>query len=246
MIKKIFFCNIFFHNYPFKEIENKFFKKKLLICAPSGPGLSTLDKDFMYKKSLMNSDINLFDSGFFVLILKLFGINVNKYSGFKFFSNLYKYLNKNKINNFILIDPDIVQSKINNEFLLSVNCVSLFEPYISPKYLKSDVRDYILLSILKSKKPSFVIINLGGGIQEKLGYWLKINLDYNPIIICTGAAIAFYTGQQAKITKFYDKYYLGWLLRCFFNPSVFIFRYLKAFSFLIIFIKHFRKIKIYY
>ena len=76
------------------------------------------------------------------------------------------------------------------------------------------------------------MINLGGGIQELLGSYLKSNLDYKPSIICSGAAISFLTGQQAKIPIIFDIIYLGWLVRIIFDPHIFLPRYLKAFNFI--------------
>jgi len=84
--------------------------------------------------------------------------------------------------------------------------------------------------MIKKDKPRYIVINLGGGVQELLGSYLKFNLDYKPSIICSGAAIAFLTGQQAKIPLIFDKFYLGWLVRIIFNPSAFISRYIKAFK----------------
>ena len=60
-----------------------------------------------------------------------------------------------------------------------------------------------------------MIINLGGGVQEKLGLYLKRNLNHETKIICTGAAIAFLTGLQANIPNIVDKIYMGWLWRIF-------------------------------
>ena len=61
---------------------------------------------------------------------------------------------------------------------------------------------------------------------------LKNNLKYKPMIICTGAAIAYFTKDQAPINNFIDKIYLGWLLRMIFHPSAFfqgIFMHLNNF-----------------
>ena len=46
--------------------------------------------------------------------------------------------------------------------------------------------------------------------------------------MCTGAAISFFTGDQAPINVFFDKIYLGWLIRIIFNPRVFLLRYIKT------------------
>ena len=54
------------------------------------------------------------------------------------------------------------------------------------------------------------------------------------------AAIAFLSGQQARIPLIFDKIYIGWLVRIIFNPFVFLPRYSKAFK-LIFLMKHIKK-----
>ena len=43
-----------------------------------------------------------------------------------------------------------------------------------------------------------------------------------------GAAIAFLTGEQAKIPPFIDKLFLGWFFRILFSPKLYLVRYLKS------------------
>ena len=75
-----------------------------------------------------------------------------------------------------------------------------------------------MLKQIKKFRPSIIIVNIGGGTQEVLGYYLKKKLNRKCKIICTGAAISFFTKDQAPINDFIDKFYLGWLVRFFFNP----------------------------
>ena len=70
--------------------------------------------------------------------------------------------------------------------------------------------------------------NIGGGSQEILGLYLKKNLKIKTTILCTGAAISFFTKDQAPINSLIDKFYLGWLVRLIFNPLVFFKRYLYS------------------
>ena len=70
--------------------------------------------------------------------------------------------------------------------------------------------------------------NIGGGRQEILGLYLKKNLKIKTTILCTGAAISFFTKDQAPINSLVDKFYLGWLVRLLFNPLVFSKRYLYS------------------
>ncbi len=97
-----------------------------------------------------------------------------------------------------------------------------------PTIRRAPLSDPELLAWIEARKPAYVIVNIGGGVQERLGYHLKMNLAHRPAIVCTGAAIAFITGVQANIPPWADRNMLGWLFRCFQAPRKFIPRYWKA------------------
>ena len=82
------------------------------------------------------------------------------------------------------------------------------------------------------------MINIGGGTQEILGLYIKKNTNLKCTILCNGAAISFFTGDQAPINVFLDKIYLGWLIRIIFNPIIFIPRYLKTIKLINIVLKN--------
>jgi UDP-N-acetyl-D-mannosaminuronic acid transferase (WecB/TagA/CpsF family) len=103
------------------------------------------------------------------------------------------------------------------------------DTYIAPIY-RRDVADDQLVSILKVNQPAHVIIGIGGGVQEKLGLYLRENLAYRPAIHCIGAALGFLTGDQKPIPDWADRLYLGWLLRLVRQPKVFAKRFLRAFE----------------
>ena len=84
------------------------------------------------------------------------------------------------------------------------------------------------LTKIKKVKPDFILTNIGGGKQEILGLYLKNNLKKKTTILCTGAAISFFTKDQAPINSWIDKSYLGWLVRMLFNPLIFFKRYLYS------------------
>src|SRR4029077_7082332 len=79
-------------------------------------------------------------------------------------------------------------------------------------------------------RPAHVIVAIGSGAQEKLGYYLRENLSYRPPIHCTGAALGFITGDQAVIPDWADRFYLGWFFRLIAQPHIFIPRLSRAFE----------------
>ena len=237
-MKEYIFFGIRFIDGDFKSIKLLIDKGGLLVL-PAAPALKEIDNNKKYHDALKHADIALFDSGFFCILLKFFkNINVKKYSGLKF---LKEFLSsqKNTSNKILFIDPSNKDKIINNKYLKSIGIKNFFH-YIAPIYQPNLLEDAILLNIINERKPKYIIINLGGGIQELLGSYLKTNLNYKPSIICSGAAIAFLTGQQARIPLIFDKIYIGWLVRIIFNPFLFLPRYTKAFK-LIFLMKHIKK-----
>jgi len=200
------------------------------MVAPAAPALATITKDKEYHLALTNSDFAIPDSGLLVLLLKyLKKIRINKLSGLTFMQNFLKEEAIKTKKCLFLIDPNEKEMLSNHMFLRSKGV--LLDPtdhYIAPIYTSEKVKDRELLQSLEKKRPKYILINLAGGVQEKLGLYLKNNLPYKPGIICTGAAIAFLTGKQPSIPPLFDSLHLGWLLRCLKNPRKFIPRYLKG------------------
>ena len=214
----------------------KVIKKKGLFVFPSGPGLSELKVNSNYHKSLINSDYVFFDSGFFVLLLRFFkNINVQKLSGYKFLNFYFDYLKINKKKIFS-IDPNKELSNSYRLFFKKKIKIKSFH-YIAPKYNSRIKINKNLIKRIHDSKAKEIIINIGGGTQEILGYYLSKKLNKKYKIVCTGAAIAFFTGDQSPINNNIDKLYLGWLFRIIYNPKIFLPRYLSAFKLFFLFIR---------
>jgi exopolysaccharide biosynthesis WecB/TagA/CpsF family protein len=241
-MRKITFLGVKFIDINENDFE-KIINNNGLFLFPSGPGLSTILSQKKYHHSLKNADFVFFDSGFFVLLLNILKkIKVNKFSGYKFFKKFKSYLKKNPTSIF-LIDPNLKLSKNNRILIKNLGFKNQsINNYIAPIYNTQNLKDDHLLKLINKNKPKIILINIGGGTQEILGYYLKNKLNFKTKIICTGAAISFFTGDQAPNNNYVDKLYLGWLLRIVFNPLFFFKRYLLAFRLLPIVL--FNKIKI--
>ena len=225
MTSKIIFKKIRFINIDTKNFDRYIIKKGLFVF-PAGPALASIQKSSQYYRSIKKADLVFFDSGFFVLLLKIFkNINVKKFSGYKFLSLFFDYLKLHNDVSIFSIDPSLEFSKSNKSYLKNLGLKKIHN-YIAPKYSSSELTDKKLLISINKVKPNFILINIGGGIQEVLGLYLKENLRFKPTILCTGAAISFFTKDQAPINNFIDRFYLGWFLRLIFNPFIFFKRYI--------------------
>jgi len=237
-VKSIKIFNILFISENFQNIIKRLNRGGLMV-VPSGPGLATMGKDIRYTEAVQNADFAIPDSRYMILLLNLLkGIRINKLSGYEFLFNFFKEDFKN--NDLFLIEPNKKEANINNSYLNKIGIpIPKSFHYIAPLYKREEIRDQALLDKLNSmeKKPKYIMINLGSNVQEPLGYYLKKYLTFKPAIICTGAAISFFTGSQANISPLIDKIGLGWLMRCIDKPSLYIPRYIKAFRLLLMIIK---------
>ena len=211
-----------------------------LLVAPSGPGLETIERDQTYYRSLLEADIVIPDSGYMVLIWNLLHrTRLNRISGLLFLDTLFKDQKFKTNTEILLVNPRPVEAAANLKYMNGIGFnLTDQNSYLAPLYPLEKVEDSILLSIIKQRRPQYIIINIGGGIQEKLGAYIKRNLDYRPAIICTGAAIAFFSGHQAHIPSWADRLFLGWLIRCIQNPKLYVPRYVKSFRLLLLMLRY--------
>ena len=228
----------FIDAHPYEIIDE--IKNGAFITAPAAPALAMINDDKKYLASLKGSDFAIFDSGFLcICLLILKGIRVKKLSGLsliRFFLKTIQNLEKNSI---FLINPSHHDGEANKKLLKNYGYLlqDKFQ-YTAPYYKKTKIEDIKLLKIIDKLKPKYIVINIGGGTQEILALYIRKNLRFcKPALICTGAAMAFLNGKQAAIPPLFDTVYMGWLLRCLYNPKRFVSRYLYGFKLLPIIIK---------
>jgi len=223
------FYNIKFHNWSYSSIIKKISNGGYL-CAPAAFPLCEIRKEKKYFQSLKNSKINLFDSGYFCILLRIFKrIKVKKFSGFLF---LLKFLNDKSLKKkkILFIDPTINDSKLNSILLVKKRFKNFFN-YVAPIYnSKKSYQDKKLFDLINKIRPKFIVINISGLKQEYLAYVIIKKIKFKLSIFCLGGAISFITRAQAPITPFFDKHYMGWLIRIIFSPRIFIRRTIKSIS----------------
>ena len=215
-----------------------------LLVAPSGPGLATLPHQREYQQAVEGSDLALTDSGLLVILWNLFRRpKIPKISGYLYFRELAHHPLLREPDASFWVMPSEKEMRINLKWLNEAMGIPATEAdcYLAPHYGDGTIEDDTLVAILEKRKPRMVIINIGGGVQERLGYTLRNRLSYRPGIVCTGAAIAFFTGQQANIPGWADRLHLGWLTRIISDPRRYLPRYAAAFRLVPLFFRYGRK-----
>jgi UDP-N-acetyl-D-mannosaminuronic acid transferase (WecB/TagA/CpsF family) len=211
------------------------------IVAPAAPALAELPTDPIYRQSVEKSDFAVTDSSFMVILWKLLtGQSLPRISGPRLLRLLLASDQLRTEGSSVWIMPSKEETEVNRAWLNRNGIpVTTQECYVAPHYHKGRaVSDFKLLTLIEAHKPRYVIINIGGGIQEPLGFYLKENLSYSPSIICVGSAIAFFSGIQANVPPWADKLMLGWLCRCLHSPGKFVPRYWGALRLLPIIAKY--------
>jgi UDP-N-acetyl-D-mannosaminuronic acid transferase (WecB/TagA/CpsF family) len=189
----------------------------------------------------------------------LTGRRVERISGLKFLKHLIARLASSPDQRVLWIVPSERAHEKTIDWLRRVNLTGTADFYVAPRYGSEVRDDALVAKIdsggsrganftaggrepfasrpraagdsvlVKTEPPAHVIVGIGGGVQEKLGLFLKENLRARPAIHCIGAALAFLTGDQPPIPMWADTFYLGWLLRLLRQPRIFGPRYLSAF-----------------
>lgn len=200
-----------------------------LLMVPAAPALLQLQSDSGYREAMQNADLVLPDSAFMVLVWNLLQHDhLKRISGLTYLRELLHDTGVRRSGNCLWVMPSADSSERNLAWLAEGGIdVPSDLVYVAPLY-SSQPTDSVLLERLERLRPQHVILTVGGGVQEQLGWYLKRKLSYSPAIHCVGAAIAFLSGVQAPIPVWADRFYLGWLLRALWNPARFVPRYWEA------------------
>ena len=199
------------------------------LVAPSGTCFARLREDEIYRRAVLAADLAIADSGLMVVLWRLLQRrNVERISGLKYLKRLFSKLQGEGISAVFWVLPGKqARRKLFEWARDEAFSIGTEGCYVAPWY-GSEVEDRNLLSLIEQQRPAHVIVAIGSGAQEKLGYYLRENLSYRPAIHCVGAALGFITGNQVSIPDWADRLYLGWLWRLVAQPSVFIPRLSRA------------------
>jgi UDP-N-acetyl-D-mannosaminuronic acid transferase (WecB/TagA/CpsF family) len=213
-----------------------------LIVVPSAPVLTRLMDDAAHREAVEGGDFAITDSGFMVLLWLAFQRErLIRISGLRFIRALLQEPAFKSPGNSFWVMPTPADAVANRDWLNTQGFrLTADDCYLAPQYARvGPLKDEALLALIKERRPQFVMLNLGGGVQERLGFYLRNALlqteggrqtsaPYRPTIICTGAAIAFLSGRQTGIPVWADRLMLGWLLRSLSNPRQFLPRYWQS------------------
>jgi UDP-N-acetyl-D-mannosaminuronic acid transferase (WecB/TagA/CpsF family) len=211
-----------------------------LLVIPAAPALKDLGTNASYREAMLNADLAIADSAFMVIVWnRLQRDSIKRLSGLEYLRELLKQPDIRQAGNSIWIMASPVSAECNLAWLAGQG-ITVPEDcmYVAPMYGQIEIADGPLLAQIERLRPKHVILTIGGGVQERLGLYLKRNLSYQPAIHCIGAAIAFLSGDQVRIPIWADRNYLGWLYRSISEPRRYVPRYWEARKLLYLLIRY--------
>ena len=234
-----FFKIKFINDDDYRFIIKYLLKKKGYLVAPAASSLITIEKDHHYLKALQKSSVAILDSGFFCLLILFLKLKkVKKFSGYRFVKSL---INDENLKNFKILSLESTIKNLNkNKYLFKSKKFKFTRHYLCPIYKQDLLYDKKLITLIIKYKPKIIIINIGGGVQEKLALYIKNSISWKISILCTGAALSFISDTSSffKINNFVDKFYIGWLVRSLNHPIFFYQRVLQSLKLFFLVFKH--------
>jgi N-acetylglucosaminyldiphosphoundecaprenol N-acetyl-beta-D-mannosaminyltransferase len=201
------------------------------LVAPSGTCFARLREDESYRRAILAANLAIADSGLMVLMWRLLRHQkILRVSGLRYLRQLLAKLKREGITEIFWVLPgERARQKLldwsrREGFVIKIgNCP------VAPQY-GLEIEDRHLIAMIEQNRPAHIIIAIGSGAQEKLGYYLHENLSYRPATHCTGAALGFVTGEQIAIPDWADRFFLGWVFRLVAQPQIFTRRLSRAFE----------------
>jgi exopolysaccharide biosynthesis WecB/TagA/CpsF family protein len=223
MISTCQILGIQFFNGDVDDAVQSMIRRGGFLIAPSGTCFARLREDEWYRRAVLSADLAIADSGLMVLLCRLFRReSLQRISGLKYLKHLLATLKGGGTGEVFWIVPSgRARQKLLDWSQREFFSIKMENSYVAPRY-GSEVEDRDLVALIDQHRPAHVIIAIGSGAQEKLGYYLRENLSYRPAIHCVGAALGFITGDQGAIPEWADRFYLGWLWRLVAQPRIFI------------------------
>jgi N-acetylglucosaminyldiphosphoundecaprenol N-acetyl-beta-D-mannosaminyltransferase len=230
MAKSIRFCGVSFWNDRVESLVEDVFATGGDVLVPAAPAFAKILRDEPYYCALREGKYVIFDSGLMALLcLLLYRRPVSRISGLRLIE--YLFLGGGRLSlqsaNILWVVPNKEEPARIAMWLDKNNLPQTRHSYyVAPVYRQTaDYSDAELMGQIDAERPKVIILCIGGGTQEKLAWHLKKMKGQCPPIFCTGAAISFFTGSQARIPRWVDRAYLGWFWRILEDPGRFGKRY---------------------
>jgi len=224
------YCSIRFWNASVESLMAAIQREGGYLVVPSAPVMCAIGRDDACFRALSEADFAIVDSGYLALLIGMERLApVRRISGLRFLEELLRpgAAAELRTKRVCWVAPHEGERARLAAYLADNGFdAALQSYYLAPMYASDrDYEDADLFAELERSDPEWIVIGIAGGKQEKLAFELRTRFGRRFRIVCTGAAMAFLTGGQAKIPQWADRLFLGWLFRIFENPRLYLRRY---------------------
>lgn len=193
--------------------------KKITVNCMNPHTYIVAKKDYIFKKSLVSSDIILPDGSGFVLAARILkNKRIKKIAGNDFHLHILDTLNHCKGSVFYMGSSqktlDLIHEKITKDFP-NINIGTYSPPY---KNTFSEDDNDVIFERVNSFSPDVLFIGMTAPKQEKWLYQNKDKLDFC-LASSIGAAFDFYAGTIQRPKKIWINLHLEWLVRFLNEPK---------------------------
>jgi UDP-N-acetyl-D-mannosaminuronic acid transferase (WecB/TagA/CpsF family) len=150
-----------------------------LVVAPSAPGLAVdLVKSPSYREALTTADLAITDSGFMVLLWRLYtGEKLPRHSGLKFLRAILARPELKEPGAVFWVMPSADEDTRNRAWLVQQGFpVTADDVYLAPHYPAGPIIDDELVRRIATRCPRIIMLAIGGGVQERVGLMLRREL----------------------------------------------------------------------
>ncbi len=198
-----------------------------LVVAPSGTCFERFMCDADYRRAIISAEVALPDSGLMVTLWRLLRRRpIQRISGLAYLKTLLDSSVLGPATIWVLPN-ERSRTRLLQWSAAHGHAIGGDDCYLAPIY-GAVASDEKLLALIEARTPRHIVIAIGAGAQEKLGWYLRRHAAGRPAIHCIGGALGFLTGDQVAIPDWADRLYLGWLLRLLSQPRAFVPRLWKA------------------
>jgi len=183
-----------------------------LVVIPSAPVLVRMTEDAAHREALLNADMAITDSGLMVLLWRLLKREkLERVSGLEYLKLLLEKLASSSQpstpaegGTFWVMPTEAARDRNLAWLRANGHATTAEDCYLAPRYPTSGpLADPDLLALIRQRQPAHIILCIGGGVQERLGYFLKRELEKDhiasssPLSVVPSAA----QGAPASVTS---------------------------------------------
>jgi N-acetylglucosaminyldiphosphoundecaprenol N-acetyl-beta-D-mannosaminyltransferase len=206
-VQSVQILGIQFFNGTADEAVEQLCRQGGFVTVPAAPALVRLQHDEVYSRAMVAADLTIPDSGLMVLTWKILRQEkLRRISGLAYLKALVRHpgFAREPGSTFVLPNEP-AKEKLLQWARAQKLPIDPDRCYVAPIY-SATVDDTELLGRIARDRPAHIVVAIGNGPQEKLGFYLRQNLDYRPAIHCIGAALGFLTGDQVTIPAWADRF----------------------------------------